>query len=132
MNRLHISLNVANLEESQAFYASFLGTEPHKVRTGYANFKVDNPSLKLALEEKAPAETVGRVGHLGIEVPTTEDVEDAIERISAAGMDHLVDKGTTCCHAVQDKVWVSDPDGNRWEVYTITDDMASEKAQACC
>ncbi len=48
---------------------------------------------------------------------------------------------TTCCYALQDKVWVHDPAGAPWEVYTITDDnpvvadglmvLSSERA-ACC
>jgi hypothetical protein len=24
-----------------------------------------------------------------------------------------------CCFALQDKVWITDPDGNRWEVFTV-------------
>jgi hypothetical protein len=56
--------------------------------------------------------------------------------VTARGVASFDEKDTTCCYARQDKFWVSDPDGNRWEVYTVLEDVetvAPEPATvACC
>jgi catechol 2,3-dioxygenase-like lactoylglutathione lyase family enzyme len=125
--RVHLSLNVRNLEASVRFYEAFLGVPAHKRRTGYANFALDRPALKLALNELSPA-AAGRtpLNHLGIQVETAEEVQAARKRIIAAGLTTLDEGDTVCCFARQDKVWVHDPDGNAWEVYVLTDDMLAE------
>ena len=51
MSRLQLALNVDDLEQSIAFYTSLFGTEPAKVKPGYANFAVAEPPLKLVLIE---------------------------------------------------------------------------------
>lgn len=142
MNKVHISLNVSDVEKSQKFYEIFLESPAHKVRPGYANFDLNNPPLKLAIQERKSAHVgEGLVSHLGIQVPTTDDVEAAIHRLSEAGFHLKEEKDEVCCYAKQDKVWVQDPDGNSWEVYTVTDEMetveetscsTTEKQTACC
>lgn len=120
MARVQLALNVPNLDAAVAFYSSLFGTEPHKVREGYANFEVAEPPLKLVLMENDAAE---KLNHLGVEVETTSEVRAETQRLDAAGMATVVEEATVCCHAEQDKVWVRDPGGIRWEVYNITDDM---------
>lgn len=120
MARVQLALNVLNLDAAVAFYSSLFGTEPHKVREGYANFEVAEPPLKLVLMENDAAE---KLNHLGVEVETTSEVRAETQRLDAAGMETVVEEATVCCHAEQDKVWVRDPGGIRWEVYNITDDM---------
>ncbi len=142
MNKVHISLNVSDVEKSQKFYESFLESPANKVRPGYTNFELNNPPLKLAIQERVPLQSgEGKVSHLGIQVPTTDDVEAAIRRLSNAGFHLKEEKDEVCCYAKQDKVWVQDPDGNRWEVYTVTDEMerveeascfTTEKQTTCC
>ncbi len=145
MSRLQLALNVDDLEESIAFYSTLFGTEPHKVREGYANFAVAEPPLKLVLIE-SPGQG-GSVNHLGVEVADVDTVDAELTRLAAAGFATTEERDSVCCYAKQDKFWVQGtPDGERWEVYTITDDLTaptdvvveesreqlSGDAQPCC
>jgi len=126
MPKVHLSLNVSDLNRSLAFYQAFLGVPPHKQRPGYANFDVVEPPLKLALNEHPVASGDGRLSHLGIVMETPAQVLAAKERLQAAGLATFDETDTTCCYARQDKVWAHDPDGNAWEVYVITDDLEDD------
>lgn len=125
--KTHVSLNVRDVEQSTAFYEAFFGVAPHKRRPGYANFDLTNPPLKLALQECAPAEGVGALSHLGIQVGTTEEVQAARERLVVSGLATFDEGDTTCCYARQDKVWAHDPDNNEWEVYVLLDELEDEE-----
>ena len=125
MSRVQLALNVDDIEEAVAFYSRLFRAEPAKRRPGYANFALDEPALKLVLIENAGSG--GSVNHLGVEVPTAGDVVDATRRLTAAGLSTRVEDGTTCCYALQDKVWVTGPDGERWEVYTVLADAPEER-----
>lgn len=127
MNKTHISLDVKNLDAALTFYRSFLQAEPAKVRPGYANFDLDNPPLKLALNEAG----TGSVSHLGVQMEDREQVLAEIERLKATGLDTLAEADTDCCHAVQDKVWVSDPDGHRWEVFVVKGELPPPEPAGC-
>lgn len=120
--KTHISLNVSDVTKSVAFYEAFFGVSAHKRRPGYANFDLENPALKLALNESAAGKG-GALNHLGIVVDSVDAVEAARERLRTAGLATLNEADTVCCHARQEKVWAQDPDGNAWEIYTILDDM---------
>ncbi|NQU36323.1 MAG: VOC family protein [Actinobacteria bacterium] len=126
MSRVQLALNVADLESSVAFYSTMFGTAPHKLRPGYANFQITEPPLKLVLiettEEARGAGVNGALNHLGVEVDTSGDVHAALGRLQEAGLAVSEELDTTCCYSQQDKVWVHDPAGAPWEVYTITDD----------
>jgi catechol 2,3-dioxygenase-like lactoylglutathione lyase family enzyme len=128
--RIHLSLNVRDLEASVAFYEAFLGVAPHKRRPGCANFAPDDFALKLALNELPPAAT-GRtpLNHLGIQVESHEAVQESRRRFAGAGLSIDDEGDTVCCFARQDKVWAHDPDGNAWEIYVLTDDMLEEHEQ---
>ena len=121
MSRVQLALNVTDLEASIAYYETLFGTAPHKVREGYANFAIAEPPLKLVLIENAAAPG-GSINHLGVEVATPDEVAVHAGRLADAGLPTDVRTSELCCHAVQDKVWVTDPDGAAWEVYTVTDD----------
>jgi catechol 2,3-dioxygenase-like lactoylglutathione lyase family enzyme len=124
MSRVQLALNVSDLDEAVAFYSRLLGVGPAKRKPGYANFAVADPPLKLVLFETG--EGVGeRLNHLGIEVDSTDEVVAATARLDRSGLGTDVEEQTTCCYAVQDKVWVTDPDGARWEVYTVLADAES-------
>ena len=131
MSRLQLALNVSDLDEAVTFYSRLFATEPAKRRPGYANFAIDEPALKLVLFEGTEG---GTLNHLGVEVPSTDDVSATTRRLADEGLDTAVQDNTTCCFATQDKVWVEDPDGARWEVYTITDDnpAAVSTGTGCC
>jgi catechol 2,3-dioxygenase-like lactoylglutathione lyase family enzyme len=121
MSRIQLALRVADLDASVAFYSRLFDTAPAKRRPGYANFAIAEPPLKLVLLEGAAGEPT-RMDHLGVEVATTEQVTAATARFTEAGLATRVEDNTTCCYAVQDKVWVTGPGGEPWEVYTVAGD----------
>lgn len=109
-------------------------TEPAKLRPGYANFAIEEPPLKLVLiEGEGDQPTV--MDHLGVEVFSTDEVTAATTRLADAGLATLIEDDTTCCYAVQDKVWVHGPGNEPWEVYTVkadADDLAKAEDSVCC
>lgn len=135
MSRVQVALNVTDLEAAISFYGALFDAEPAKVRPGYANFAITEPPLKLVLIEGAEGAVGGTVNHLGVEVPDTGEVKVAADRLAAHGLPIDEREAETCCYATQDKVWVADPDGARWEVYTVlgdADQMATAEASSCC
>lgn len=120
MSRVQLALNVDDVDEAVRFYSTLFGVEPAKRKPGYANFVVDQPPLKLVLLEN-PGEG-GSLNHLGVEVDSSEQVHAEIARLSYAGMFTEEELDSTCCFATQDKVWVTGPGGERWEVYTVLED----------
>lgn len=120
MPRVQLAVNVDDLDEAITFYSTLFNTPPAKVKPGYANFAVAEPPLKLVLIENRGHG--GTLNHLGVEVETTEAVHAEIARLADEGMFTEQEIGTTCCFATQDKVWVTGPGGERWEVYTVLAD----------
>ena len=120
MSRVQLALNVDDLEEAVVFYTKLLGTGPAKRKPGYANFAVTEPPLKLVLLEQ-PGKG-GSIDHLGVEVDDSATVHAEIARLTDEGLFTDEEIGTTCCFATQDKVWVTGPGGERWEVYTVLAD----------
>jgi catechol 2,3-dioxygenase-like lactoylglutathione lyase family enzyme len=134
MSRVQLALRVADLEASIAFYSKLFGAEPAKRRPGYANFAIAEPPLKLVLLEGTPGDPT-RMDHLGVEVETTEEVTGATTRLAARGLPTATEEDTACCYAVQDKVWVTAPGGEPWEVYVVKSDAdVLDKAEnsVCC
>lgn len=140
MSRIQLALNVDNLDQAVTFYSTLFNAEPAKRKPGYANFAVAEPPLKLVLIEN-PGHG-GSINHLGVEVESSERVHGEIARLSEAGLFTEEQIATTCCFATQDKVWVTAPDTERWEVYTVLADSESfgsapeladaEAVRACC
>jgi catechol 2,3-dioxygenase-like lactoylglutathione lyase family enzyme len=117
---VQLALNVNDIDSAIEFYSKLFGTEPAKIREGYANFAIAEPPLKLVLIQN-PGHG-GTLNHLGVEVENTDLVTAATTRLSAEGLITDVEENTTCCYAVQDKVWVHGPDAEPWEVYTVLAD----------
>ena len=136
MSRVQLALNVNDLEESIGFYRRLFGTEPAKVRPGYANFAIAEPPLKLVLMEN-PGQG-GSLNHLGVEVEDVGAVDSIQSRLAGDGLTSTDERGTTCCYAEQDKFWVEGtPNGERWEVYTVLTDSptfreAGPTGSGCC
>jgi catechol 2,3-dioxygenase-like lactoylglutathione lyase family enzyme len=124
--RIQLALNVEDIAEATAFYERLFGVPPHKQRDGYANFVVEDPPLKLVLFQSPGAGE--RLNHLGIEAPTVQHVSEALARFQAAELQTRFAERDVCCHAVQDKVFVTAPDVplGWWEYYTVTDDNPAE------
>jgi catechol 2,3-dioxygenase-like lactoylglutathione lyase family enzyme len=120
MSRIQLALNVDDLDAAIAFYSALFNAAPAKVKQGYANFAVAEPPLKLVLLEN-PGRG-GTINHLGVEVGSSDTVHAEIARLTGAGLFTDEEIGTTCCFATQDKVWVTGPGGEKWEVYTVLAD----------
>jgi catechol 2,3-dioxygenase-like lactoylglutathione lyase family enzyme len=134
MSRVQLALRVADLEGSVAFYSKLFDAEPAKRRPGYANFALAEPPLKLVLIEGTPGEPT-RMDHLGVEVQTTEEVTAATARLAAEGLATATEEDTACCYAVQDKVWVTGPGDEPWEVYVVKSDadvLDKAAGSVCC
>lgn len=128
MSRIQLALNVDDLDQAIAFYSKLFDTAPNKVKDGYANFAVADPPLKLVLLQN-PGQG-GTINHLGVEVQNSEQVHAEIARLSGEGLFTAEELGTTCCFATQDKVWVTGPAGEKWEVYTVLTDSDTFGATA--
>ncbi|QPP05523.1 glyoxalase/bleomycin resistance/dioxygenase family protein [Streptomyces bathyalis] len=134
MSRLQLALRVPDLDASVAFYSRLFGSEPAKLRDGYANFALTEPPLKLVLIEGNAGEET-RMDHLGVEVESSEAVNDATTRLSKAGLATFEENDTECCYALQDKVWVHGPGNEPWEVYVVkadADSLSKQKGSTCC
>ncbi len=126
--KTHIALIATNLEKSVEFYQALFGITPVKYKSDYAKFDIANPPLNLTLNLAENVQPGGNLSHLGIQVEISQEVTAAIERFKIAGLSIFEEHNTDCCYAVQDKVWVTDPDGNRWEVFVVkVADTAPEK-----
>ncbi|BBZ69435.1 ArsI/CadI family heavy metal resistance metalloenzyme [Mycobacterium paraseoulense] len=133
MSRVQLALNVDDLEEAIAFYSKLFNAEPAKVKPGYANFAIADPPLKLVLLEN-PGHG-GSLNHLGVEVASSDTVHAEIARLAERGLVTEEELDTTCCFANQDKVWVTGPGGERWEVYTVladSDTFGAPADEPCC
>ena len=136
MARVQLALNVTDLDEAITFYTALFRTPPAKVRPGYANFAIADPPLKLVLF--GGSNDGVSINHLGVEVASSADVAAAVARLDGEGLETTIEEETTCCYAVQDKVWVSGPDTERWEVYTVLADATDLKvavggeSAGCC
>jgi predicted enzyme related to lactoylglutathione lyase len=137
-SRVQLALNVDDIDRAVEFYSALFDTKPAKLRPGYANFAIDQPPLKLVLFEN-PGQG-GSLNHLGVEVPSTDDVDAAQRRLTERGLASFDERDTTCCYARQDKFWVEGERGaGRWEVYTVLADADAElegqtatTGGACC
>lgn len=76
----------------------------------------------------------GSLSHLGLQVETSAEVLEMSKRWVENGLITMDEMQTDCCYALQDKTWVSDPDGNRWEVFVVLEDIEDKDifASACC
>jgi len=131
--KMHLNLATRDLDASVAFYRTLLVAEPKKHYADYALFVTQEPGLELALDQDS--ETAVREGaHYGVVVEKSEDVDAAIARLREAGYPIDVEYEETCCYAVQNKVWATDPDGRRWETYFVvaeSDDRDSAETTCC-
>ncbi len=129
---VHISLNVSDLSRSTDFYRRFFG-EPAKRKADYAKFVLSNPEIHLALQP-GRIDGSGALSHLGIRVESPAAVAQWKSSLEARGLAAGEERREACCYALQEKFWVADPDGNRWEVYTVLEDLENkdEAAMACC
>jgi catechol 2,3-dioxygenase-like lactoylglutathione lyase family enzyme len=131
--KMHLNLATRDLDASVAFYRTLLLAEPVKRYDDYALFVTDEPGLELALDldPAAPAVTGA---HYGVVTETAKAVDEVTERLRGAGYAVDVEIDETCCYAVQNKVWATDPDGRRWETYFVVaeSEQRDDAVTACC
>jgi catechol 2,3-dioxygenase-like lactoylglutathione lyase family enzyme len=125
----HLALTVSDVERSVPFYRALFNTEPAKVKPGYAKFEPDDPALVLALIQGERNDALGAFNHAGIKVSSTDEVLATRLRLKASGLATLDEMDTECCYARQDKIWVTDPDGTPWEVFTVLADVEHDSAE---
>jgi len=133
MKYVHVGINVTNLEKSIEFYEKVFGASPVKVKVDYAKFLLENPRLNFTLNVRDEVNG-NQVNHFGFQVDTAEEITFHKERLEKEGFFARDEMDTTCCYAVQDKFWVTDPDGNKWEFFYTKADSAVHKIEAptCC
>jgi extradiol dioxygenase family protein len=120
-SRVHMNWFVNDLVESTRFYEVFFGQPPSKQRADYVKFELEDPPLHLALQEDQKPTPGGYVAHMGVQLKSTDQIAEAKERFVAAGFRVEEEMAKACCYAVQNKIWLGDPDGNRWELFVTTD-----------
>jgi catechol 2,3-dioxygenase-like lactoylglutathione lyase family enzyme len=125
--RMHVAINVKDLNRSLNFYKKLFQAEPTKVKENYAKFELEDPELHFSLNVR-PFEGKGVLNHFGFQVKNTSEVLATKSRLQEAGIYSIDEMNTTCCYAVQDKIWVMDPDGNAWEVFYTKGDCEFESA----
>jgi len=139
--KMHVALNTPKFDDSVRFYRTFLGLEPVKLKPGYAKFDVPEPALNLTLNASSDSIGSGALNHLGIQVASTAAVKEAADRLKAEGLATFEQTDTDCCYALQDKVWVTDPNGYKWEVFVVkvgdtqpevTAATTGEQTETCC
>jgi catechol 2,3-dioxygenase-like lactoylglutathione lyase family enzyme len=136
----HLALTVSDVERTVPFYRALLDAEPAKVKPGYAKFEPRDPAIVLALIQGERGDGLGAFNHGGIKESTTDEVLATRLRLKQAGLATFDEMDTECCYARQDKIWVSDPDGTPWEVFTVIEDVEhagastgpAKVASACC
>jgi catechol 2,3-dioxygenase-like lactoylglutathione lyase family enzyme len=135
--RMHVSLYVSNLAATVNFYNTFFGKPADKIKPGYAKYILESPSLIISFVENAQR-VQQHFGHLGFQVETPELMHEKLAAVKNAGLQVIEEMGTSCCYAVQDKFWATDPDGVQWEVYFFHEDAEfndphyADEAAACC
>ncbi|NER12268.1 glyoxalase/bleomycin resistance/dioxygenase family protein [Leptobacterium flavescens] len=136
--RMHVSLYVSNLAATVNFYSTFFRKPADKIKSRYAKYILDSPSLIISFIEN-PERVQSNFGHLGFQVSTREEMEQRLELARKQDIVHKEEIGTACCYAVQDKFWVNDPDNIQWEVYYFHEDAEFndphyelQDTSACC
>ena len=124
--KVHLHMHVSDLAKSREFYEKFLGGDPVKVKQGYIKFLPEWAPVNLALSTGGPI-GAGTIDHVGVQVDSVETVMTQLARVKASGLAVMEEMGVNCCHANQDKFWVTDPDGVEWEVYHLNYDLEGEE-----
>jgi catechol 2,3-dioxygenase-like lactoylglutathione lyase family enzyme len=125
--KMHVALNALRFDESVRFYRALLGVAPARLIRGFAKFDVAEPELNLTLTTSTNS-CAGALNHLGIQLSSSAALGATIDRLRAEGLP-IEEEDISCCDSLQQKVWVTDPNGYKWEMFV---EKASGKAPSCC
>ena len=121
VSRVQLALNVSDLDEADRLLL-------HALRCGPGQ---GPPGLRQLRRRRAAAQAGAHRGRRrardrsttwASRWPRPTRSPQPPQRLRPRAWRRDVEDGTTCCYAVQDKVWVDGPDGARWEVYTVLAD----------
>ncbi|HKL78685.1 MAG TPA: ArsI/CadI family heavy metal resistance metalloenzyme [Gammaproteobacteria bacterium] len=131
MNRFHVHIAVDDLQKNIAFYNALFGAEPAVVKADYAKWELADPAVNFAISARGRAPGIDHLGLQAADEPERVRLEERARSADAAG---LKEEGTTCCYAVSDKYWVTDPQGIAWETYhTLGEaELFNAADSACC
>jgi len=132
-SRMHIGIKSAHFEESVSFYEALFQMGPTKLKEGYAKFEVLDPAVNFTINRTKKV-SGNQISHMGIQVTAARHVSEEKERLEKLGLTTKLQKSVDCCYALQDKVWVKDPDGNGWEVFVVIEESneTKQKQGNCC
>ena len=113
MKRLHVHLNVKDLDQSIDFYSTLFDQSPSVLKSDYAKWDLDDPSVNFTIS------TQGEAGlqHLGIEAIETQELQQLYQRVEAIDAPKFDEGETTCCYARSEKSWINDPQDISWELF---------------
>jgi len=114
MKRLHVSVNVDDLDHAVAFYSALFGAQPDVLKDDYARWRLDEPCVNFATS--ARGRKIG-VDHMGIDVDDREDLDEVTQRLKAAGQAVSELTEGACCYHQSAKSWTVDPGGVAWETF---------------
>ena len=118
-----VTLNAADLERSLRFYRALLGREPDEQTADGARFELAEPPLILGLT-RARQKPGGTLNHVGFRLADSAALVEVQRRLEEAGFPSQRQDGVECCYSRQTKFWVTDPDGNLWELYVLEEDVS--------
>jgi len=113
--RVHISLNVFDLEKSKDFYSRMLNNQPTFEKEGYVQWKLNDPSINLVIESSL-AMPFG-LSHFGMEINDAESLKSIYSNVKDGGFPSTTLDDTQCCYANSEKAWFLDPSNIRWETF---------------
>lgn len=127
MKRMHVHVNVADLERSVLYYSTLFGTDPSVRKPDYAKWLLDDPRVNFAISSRG---RLPGVDHLGIQADSRAELDQVAARLDAADYDLAPQEATACCYAVSDKAWSQDPSGVRWESFFTFGESTTYNARA--
>lgn len=130
--KFHTSLPVRDIEATTHFYSRLFDEPPVKKKVDYVKFLPKNVALNISFHQAE--ESTVRALHLGFEVSDGAALDRIYQRLKADGLVREERETSVCCYANQDKFWVEDPDGYRWELYVLLADSEkkADRKTGCC
>jgi catechol 2,3-dioxygenase-like lactoylglutathione lyase family enzyme len=117
MKRLHVSVNVNDIDRSVDYYSTLFAAEPTVLKPDYAKWMLDDPRVNFVIQTHGGAPGLD---HFGIQVESGDELAEVAGRLKTAGIRTNDMTDAKCCYAVSDKSWTADPQGIAWECFHTT------------
>jgi len=114
MSRIHIGLNVKDLDASIQFYSDLFGAAPSVTKSDYAKWMLEDPRVNFSISTRC---NTGHDVHFGIQVDGEGELREAAARLRQAGRQVVDEPGAVCCYHRSEKAWVADPQNHLWETF---------------